>query len=323
MANMFELLYGSPGSGKSLALIKLIEHIHKQSGKKARVFIGDGSGLMYQNSGLIEEGIVEMMDFSIKDDPFTICTQITEGWWPEDVDDPGSKMRRLTTDELASTGIWIYEGAAVMGDYMMGMTKGGLAERASRGEVIGQEANIRFTDKDSGLSFAGNSPAHYGAGQRQLHTNIKRSKRLPGWVVWTTHERISDGEKSKGFSPSAEKVRIDEKTIGPELIGQSLTANIARDFGDTLHFTVASKKTQTGTDPVTGKTLYTDKAEYRIYTRDHYDPDGIVSLKYRAVSRAIDPSKVKDFYASDKPGEALLAFYQDLSAANGKGKGKQ
>lgn len=320
MANRFDLIYGPPGSGKTLAIIKLIEHVHKTTGKIARVYIGDGSGLMYENSGLIDDGVVEMMDFSIRNDPFTVSKQITEGWWPEDTNDPDSKMRQLSTDEVAKTGLWVFEGCAVMGDYMMGMTPGGLAARAAGGEVIGQDANIKFTDKDSGLSFAGNSGAHYGAGQRQLHAVIKRSKRLPGWVIWTTHERINDGEKGGAFArgASGDKTKIDEKTIGPELIGQALTANIARDFGNTLHFTTASKKVQDGQDAITGRSKYKEKTEYRVYTREHYDPDGIVNLKYRAVCRAIDPEKVKDYYAGESPGTGLLDFYEDLSKANSR-----
>jgi hypothetical protein len=317
MAVRFDLLYGEPGSGKTLALIQLIKALYEETGKKARVFVGDGSKIMYSSSGLIEAGVVDLIDFGIRDNPFTVCQQITEGMVPTDYEDPASPMRRLTIEEIKSTGITIYEGAAVMGQFMLGNSKGGLAQRAAAGEVLGQDVNVRFTDTD-GYTFGGNAGSHYNIGQRQLHANIMRSKQFPGMVVWTTHERIDDGETGGAFAKgsTAEKTRINEKCIGPELVGKALTRSISRDFGNTLHFQQASKKVAGPTDPVSGKTTFVEKMDYRIYTRDHYDPDGIVTLKYKAVCRAIDPTKVKDFYSSTEPGKALLEFYKELALAN-------
>ncbi len=315
MAAKFELYYGGPGTAKTRSIIRLIEHMREKSpGKIARVYVGDGSAEMYRGSGLVEEGVIELMEFAHRPRPFTVCQQICEGWWPES-DDPTSKMRKLTAEEMAKTALSVFEGASVMGAYMMGDQPGGLAQRAADGEIIGQDANVKINDGE-GYAFGGNSPAHYGLGQKHLHANMMRTKIFPGWVIWTAHERIDDGERGGGLN-GVGKVKVDDKIIGPELIGKALTSNIARDFGNTLHFTLASKKVPSGTDPLTGKTNYVEKADYRIYTRDHYDPDGIVALKYRAVCRVSgDPDKVKDYYSADKPGDALLQFYSDLAAAN-------
>lgn len=321
MASRFDLLYGAPGSGKTRAILALIDHMHTTTpGKIARVFVGDGSGEMYRGSGLVEEGVVKLVEFSTRPRPFTTCQQLTEGFIPSDEHDPHSPMRKLTAEELAQTGLWVYEGASVMGEYMMGDVQGGLAQRSADGEIIGQDTNVRISDSPE-YSFGGNSPAHYGLGQKHLRANMLRSRALPGWVLWTAHERIDDGERGGGLKPGqGDKIRVDEKTIGPELIGKAMTASISREFGNTLHFVLASKKESKGTDPVSGKTQYADKAEYRVYTRDHYDPDGIVGLKYRAVCRVSgDPAKVKDYYTASKPGQSLLAFYQDLTAANKRG----
>jgi hypothetical protein len=211
---------------------------------------------------------------------------------------------------------------AVMGDYMMGDQKGGLSQRSADGEVIGQDANIRISDPKVGdrvMNFGGNVGAHYNLGQRHLHANIIRTKAMPGTVIWTTHERVDDGERGGAFVKGAanDKVKVTEKCIGPELIGKALTSNISRDFGNTLHFIQASKKEIAGQDPVTGKTVYKEKTDYRVYTREHYDPDGIVQLKYIAINRSLHPAKIQDFYSSsaDKPGEGLLEFYRDLKKA--------
>jgi DNA polymerase III delta prime subunit len=332
MADIFDLIYGPPGSGKTLMLIALAKNIYQKTGKQTRVYTGDGSYSMYKNSGLVDGGIIaSLMDFTARDYPFSVLQQITEGMIPVDLDDPKSKFRTLTKEEVNNTGLWIFEGLSVAGNYMMGDAKGGLAQRAADGEVIGQDIAARFTDgndKDKILDkdgnpykYGGNSGGHYAFGQRHLLANIVRSKSLPRQVVWTAHERYDDGERGGSFSKgqTADKYKLEDKIIGPECIGKQMTANISREFGNTLHTTVASKKSQEGDDKTTGKGKYVEKAEYRLYTRDHYDPDGIVTMKYRAVNRVANEEKVnmiKDYYTGEKPGQALLAFYKDLAEAN-------
>lgn len=322
MADIFDIHYGSPGTAKTRSILELIKQENAKTGKKARVYVGDGSKIMYTNSPLYKAGLIDLVQFDIRDSPFTTCQMLCDGYWPEDVNDPNSKFKRLTPDQVVSTGVWVIEGASVMGNYMMGTKKGGLAQRAASGETLGQEANVRFADTalagQDALQFGGNAGAHYNIAQRYLLSNIIRTKSFPGIVIWTAHERIDDGERGGSFAKGqqAEKVRIDEKTIGPELVGKAMTGWISREFGNTLHYMLATKKTADGTDPATGKTLYKEKTEYRIYTRDHYDPDGIVGLKYRAVMRANDPSKVSDYYVSTTPGEGLIKFYADVEKGN-------
>ncbi len=320
MADLFELYFGAPGSAKTRSIIEVLKlHLEKNPDKLVRVYTGDGSKVMYElavKAKIIPADRLKIMDFVVRQSPFTTCQQITEGWWPENENDPTSKMKKLTPQEVQNTCAWVYEGTSVMGNYMLGDAKGGLAQRAADGEVIGQESNIRITD-DADYKFGGNAPAHYGLAQRHLLQNILRSKALPGLVIWTAHERVDDGERGGGLKPGTnDKVRISDKQIGAELCGKALTGSISREFVNTLHFMTASKKTASGTDSVSGKTSYVDKAEFRVYTRPHYDPDGIVSLQYQALNRAIHPDKVKDFYVSDTPGAGLLAFYEDFNLSN-------
>lgn len=313
MASLFELYYGPPGSGKTRAIIELIRKINAETGKKARVFVGDGSGAMY--SQIEGEGVLAgLMDFGIRDEPFTTCQQITEGMWPKAVEDATSPMVKLTKDQLSETAVWVFEGMSVMGNYMMGDKKGGLSQRAADGESLGGDYVVSFADSPE-YKFGGNSVVHYNLGQRHLLQNILRSKVLPGIVIWTAHERMDDGQRSEGMQKGQQgtKFTVSEKIIGPELIGKALTQNISRDFGNTLHFDSVSKKVADGTDDLTGKTKYKSQTEYRIYTRDHFDPEGLVAQKYRAVNRFMgDPAKMPDYITAEKPGQALLKFYDIL-----------
>ena len=325
MSMAMDMYYGDPGSGKTRALIEMVRRNHTLTGKKARVLIGDGSRSMWDQ--IAEEGgIAGIAEFVTRDFPFTTCQQFTEGWWPVDANDPKSLMRKLTPQEMTDTNLWIYEGASVMGNYMMGDKQGGLAQRAADGESLGGDYTVGFTDSKE-YKFGGNSVIHYNLAQRHLLQDILRSKALPGMVIWSAHERMDDGQRSEGMAKGSggSKYTIGEKKVGPELVGKALTQTISRDFGNTLHFTTVTKKEQEGTDPLTGKTKYLNKTEYRVYTRDHFDPEGIVSLKYIAVNRCVsdDPDAMPEYLVSDKPGQNVIEFYNIVEREKAKKKAEQ
>jgi len=80
-----------------------------------------------------------------------------------------------------------------------------------------------------------------------------------------------------------------EKLIGPEIIGKAMTSWISREFSNTLHFTLATAVSKT-TDKQTGKNVGSANQEYRVYTRDHFDPDGLTMVKYRPSTGASSPT---------------------------------
>lgn len=320
MAKFHELYYGEPFSGKSRSLCELIKRHHEKTGQIARVYVGDGSAAMYHGSGMVDAGVVQLVDFSIRDFPFTSCQQICEGFVPADASDPQSPMRKLTQDEVKKTGLWIYEGAAVMSQYMMGDKKGGLAQRAADGESLGGTDNVIKFEDSAENKFGGNNPTHYNLTQRHMAINMNRTKALPGeFTIWTTHERMDTGERGgqafgKGQAPT-EKIKLGDKCIGPEIVGQAMTPIISRDFGNTLHFVLASKKVAGKPDPITGKIAYEDVTDYRVYCKQHFDPNGTVALPYIAGNRAFNPEKMSTYYGGGKAGEALIKFYEDFRNA--------
>lgn len=268
----FDLAYGPSGSGKSTWICDIAEYIWLTKKKRTRVYIGDGGAQTYEARGLVEDGIVEMFQYNDRDYPFTIVQQITEGYWPADLKDPDSPLVAPGKKEFEEIGLWVFEGLTVMGEYIMGSTKGALAERAARGEKIGQDSPINVIDP-SGLKFGGNAMAHFGFGQRRITDAIQRSKALPGFVMWTAHEQASE-DRDNG----------NEKIIGPASVGKAMTAKTALWFANTLHFTTATKKVKKK-DATTGKEVDVYETERRVYTREHADPDGVVFTRYLANSR--------------------------------------
>lgn len=320
MAQVFDLLYGTTLRGKSKGIVELIRHLHKATGKKALAYVGDGGTPTYENAGLVDAGVLDIVEFDQLDWPFTVADRLTRGWKPDEkgkwAPQPDYKDKYIIT---------VFEGVSVLGKYLMGSNKGGLAYRAGKGELIGnkdQDAVVRIVDDDmkatlgDGLSVGSNTMSHYRLVQPRLLEFVKQSKRLPGWVIWTAHP-VETYDKDEG-GKAGDYGKLQGKTlVGPEFAGKALASWISREFGNTLHFDVATKF-DTEKDSVTGKMVKENDREYRIYTRDHYDPDGNTMVEYRAGNRCAIPEMMPDFLKTEKgerPGEALVRFYKIMAEA--------
>lgn len=282
---VFDLYYGAPASGKSEAIRQVIEEFHAQTGKRARVCIGDGSRLTYE--GLEVEGIADIMEFTHRPYPFEICARICEGWWPESEDINSPLIAPSDQPDFSNVGFYVFEGAGVMGSYIMGHVKGGLADLAGKGIKIGQDSPVQIFqgEKDAkgnvvdgpGTNFGGNPVAHYGHAQKQVLAAVQRSKMLARHVVWTTHEYTNDPETN---------VLSKDLLVGPEVVGKALTASFQKLFGNTLHFQTVAKRVKVK-DEFTGKDTQDLDLDYRIWTRDHFSPDNNTTIRYKAVSRGV------------------------------------
>ena len=322
MADRIECYYGPTGEGKSSAALRMMAEIYNQTGKKGRVWIGDGSKATYIDSGLVDAGVCEVADFSSRDWPLSTVSQMVQGFWPADPDDPDSPLNEPTPASFGELGITIIEGISMIGQYIMGDNKGGLAQRSGAGEKIGQDSPVAVTDMErdpktgiykpntgTGMTFGGNPLAHFNFAQRRIFSYIEMAKQLPGWVIFTAHERSTEDKLS------------GEKIIGPEAAGAAMTASLPRQFNNTLHFVTAMQKAKKKDDH-TAKMVDEIDTEYRIYTRDHFDPDGNGFVKYKAVSRCPMPELMPQYIVGEKMGDNIIEFYSILAAAKKASVGK-
>jgi len=313
VSKFIECYYGQSGTGKSESIAAVIERIYNETGKTARIAVGDGSGATYEP--LVDAGIAEMADYTIRDWPLSTLSQFCQGYWPQDVLDPKSKMIQMDRATFDKIGITVIEGLSVGANYVMGDKKGGFAARAALGEKIAGDSPVQLIDLERdertglvkansgpGLAFGGVTLGGYGHAQRRMLGFIEQSKALPGWVIWTAHERSGEDKVS------------NQKLIGPEVAGGALTANLSRLFNNTLHFATA-ERTVKEKDDHTQKSIDIIDAEYRIYTRDHFRAEGNTFVKYKAVCRTPDPQKMELYYTSPIPGESILAFYTEIKRA--------
>lgn len=288
-SRIFDLFYGQPGTGKSRAIAQLIKDFHAQTGKRARVILGDGSIASYD--GLIAKGIVEVVEFAHRDWPVDTARKLMEGWWPQDPTDPFGPLvppkDQTTRDTI---GFHVIEGVSVLGVYIMGNVKGGLAWLSGQGVKIGQDSPYEIIQAEldakgnvvpgtgPGTKFGGNPVAHYNVGQGQVVNLVQMSKGLGPYTIWTAHETASDPEKQQ---------LVKEQIAGPEVVGRALTPIFQRMFGNTLHFQSVAKKVASKDDH-TGRATNDLDIDYRIWTRDHFSPDNNTMIRYKAIVRGVD-----------------------------------
>lgn len=289
-----ELVYGKSGSGKTTWWLKLARHIWETERKKTRCYHGmGGEETIYAaiDQGEIPDEAVEVFDYTTRPDPLETSRFCCQGWWPNDM---GIWQQTIPED----VGFFVYEGLTAMANYIMGSKEGGLADLAAKGHKLGQDSPFQI--KQKGATFGGNPPSHFGIAQRYILDFIEESRRLPGWILWTAHER------------DAEDKETQEKLVGPDVAGKALTAKIGGSFGNTIHLDSASKKVE-GKDPVSGKPIARLVSERRAYFTEHFDPDGITLKKYFANNRAFNPARLPECGYLTPPDP--VTFYQLLSGA--------
>jgi len=309
---IFDCIYGQPGSGKSELARAILERMYEERGLKSRIVVGDGSMLTYQP--LIDAGICEAMDFCTRPWPSDVIDRISKGWWIADPQNPYSELVAPTRD-IVNIGAYVFEGMSVAAAYMIGSVKGGLADRAGRGEKLGQDSPIRIVEadidprtgqiiKDSGpgTTFGGNPPSHYNIVQRNIVGAVQNSKSLSPIVIWTAHEMTNDPEKD---------ALNKELLVGPEVIGKAMTGTIQRLFTNTLHAQSVATRVKED-DTYTKRKVDILDLEYRVYTRDHFNAGSALTVRYKACTRGVDET-FPQYFTGKKPGDAVIDFYTKLS----------
>lgn len=314
-----DLIYGLPGSGKSDAIKHaIIQALRENPGKIAKIVVGDGSAPTYQS--LVRAGKAEICYFINRPWPLDVMNKLTSGWWLKDPKDPNSELVKPTKDTLEKFCASAWEGTSVMGRYILGSVKGGLAERAAAGVQMGPDPLVKivmaeFDDKGNlkdgpETAFGTNGTAHYMAAQGHIVDFINQSLVLPGHHWWTGHETIMEDQVNIGDLKNPVKIKMQQVIGGPEAAGTKLTPNLQRMFGNTLHAQSYSKVITTEELNELGKKDQEHDQYFRLYTRDHVPVTGATNIKYKACTRDVGKD-FPQFFDGDR-GEAILNFYRTL-----------
>lgn len=218
------------------------------------------------DQGEIPEAAIDILDYTALPFANETCQMVVEGKLYD-----GKKW--LDTD-MSHVGLFVFEGLTAMANYLMIE----LADKAAKGEgKFGQDTPIMYTSGQR--KVGGNPPSHFGIVQRDILRLVEETRRLPGWVIWTAHERESEDKETQ------------EKLVGPDVAGKALTGKIGGSFGNTLHLDSASRIAKMK-DPLNGKDISMPILERRAYFTEHYDPDGLTLKKYFANNRSFNPARL-------------------------------
>jgi hypothetical protein len=109
-----------------------------------------------------------------------------------------------------------------------------MSEKASKGIILGGDANVSFDITGDGETFKVGALKGYGKyaiPQDRVHAEMLESQRLDAeFVVWTAGSSKDDDDVST------------TKIIGPDVIGKALTGVLSMDFNYTIRIDVLPAK---------------------------------------------------------------------------------
>lgn len=275
-----DCLYGATGTRKTSNIGLAALYVLEKYGKRTRLISADGGGWQPIDS-LVQEGIVEPWMIASHKFPLTAMNQACDGYWPENVDDPGSPLKRVAPAEWEGIGLVAIEGLTSYGDSILQWFQ-------KTGTRLSQDPSYSFSD-GGGRTFHGGNMSYYGEIQSQLYSMVMRTNYLPcEKVLWTALEGRSEDETKSPI-------------YGPAIAGKKATGKAGAWFGALLH--IENVVTE-GTPDAKTKQMPLIVSP-RMYLRSHADP--ITRIPFPAKVRApfqfaselpefLDPPDVAELY---------------------------
>ena len=309
-----DLYFGASRTGKTTQIGKAAQRAKRIYGGSSRLVTAD-LGTLDTIQADIDEGIIKVWNLRNNAHVMQAIDKACQGYWPQDMDDPNSplmaptiityvgkctkcgetatgsrqgqqgpcsKCKNIVTfnmvravnpnNDLTKVSLYAFEGITSFCDGIM--------------DEMSSEGSVALGDKEAPLSymsgetkFSGNSGGDFGLTQKTIPTWVARSTSIPNikQLIWT-------GLEGRGFVEGTDK-RVDDgkgrtKIVGVPMYGvlipgggaaAKVVGKIPSMFRHMLHFETvekAAKAADGGPD--------TMNIEYRMYTKPHSDPMGIV-----------------------------------------------
>lgn len=302
------MIYGESGSTKTSQVYHMVRWLHgtkekpgRLYGKKWRMIHSDGGGYApFEDSGMIEKGIVEVFDFGAF--PYSLAgwRWLQRGFWPRDGKFGSTQDFATKPEEWEGIAGYIIEGLASCGETLK-------THISNQKEKIGTQS-YSFVYDEEGEEFRGLNEGHYGVIQKELYSgHMKGFNTLPiKWLIYTSLIGMGkDKQKSIG-----ETVYV----YGPQVCGNAATPQAPQWFMDCLHL---SKERWIGKDNV-------EKEGYVAWFIKHLD--GLTQAPYLCKSRVMPelyPILLKQFPYGFVPLEfehGIDLYFRTIDAINKKFK---
>lgn len=329
------LTYAKGGLGKSTLGAQLAAWVYKKYKKITRVVNADGGGTYQAHAPLIEAGVSQLWNVDQWDEASTFYTldKATQGWWPEDPNEPNSPLvapykswKECPTckEDVGAKGFALpknckscktplaagtfcrtkYEvtpefdkvGAVIF----EGFTKFGdmLLQRL---RSVNSEGGRTFSD--AGFKVSAPGKQHYGDAQTYLSQFVSNSQKIPVNVIyWTALEHRGEDE--------------DKPVYGPKGPGKALTSTCIPWFHHVLHLDAVPKmegprvkKDENGLEVV----------ERKLFLAPHYPPDNKLYC-YTAKTSIPLAGKMETIMDFPADGNTAAKFMDGLAAARQRAK---
>lgn len=327
------MVYAQGGMGKSTLGAQAAAYIWKKYGKKTRVINADGGGTVNAHAPLIEKGIVEMWYVDRWDEKSTFYTleKASEGWWPEDVNEPNSplvapyqsyKECPSCKKDVGARGFNLPKNCASCGTPLAAgtfcRTRTILSPEFDSIGAVEFEGFTSFGDllmrrltqinpeggrsiNDEGFKISAPGQQHYGDAQAHLGKYVAKSKNIPvSLVLWTALENRGDDDGKPAYGPK-----------GP---GNALTVACIPWFTDVLHLD--------GIPKMQGSSIVKDENGMEVIARKlflapHYPPDNKL-YQFRAKTSSTLEGGMPNVLDFPPKGNTFAAFMNELEAAKAK-----
>ena len=236
------MIYSDSRVGKTTNLYFLVKYLWEKYQKISRVIIGDpGGATTFIDSGMVDEGIVQLFDFSYRPLAIADFRRLSKGYWPI-TNKAGTEYFR--SDDYCMTSPETF--SKIGGYFIDSMTSVG---RLLISHCSDQEGGLGFKEawsyEEDGETIRGLQKGHYGIVQKEIYKlHAHGFNLLPIQMLgWTA--LVGKGEDKR-----------DKATkYGPQLVGNASTPEIPTWFADTFHF----KRIIETKEDEKGQTISTEK----------------------------------------------------------------
>ena len=223
-----KILYGQSGASKTTQLYYFARWYWNHYKKVIRLVTCNGGGwLPFEDSGMIEEGIVQTLDLNMllqgSDSKMAAIRRLAAGYWP--ISSPNGKgnmqdgeyyflpVPECMTLAKEDIGCYLFEDMASLARLI-------LAHLSEKSEGTGFKHSFKIVEEE--MSIGGLQEGHYGLVQKEIHKLVTQGfSTLPiDYFLMTSliGEGVDKRDKAKMF--------------GPQMIGSAATAEIPSWFGD-------------------------------------------------------------------------------------------
>lgn len=223
-----KMFYGASGASKTTQLYYFAKWYHKRTGKNIRLISCSGGGwLPFEDSGMIEQGIVQPLDLSLLLQASAVrleqIRQLASGYWP--IASPNGRGNVLDGEFFLAAspdcktivadniGCYMFEDMASLARML-------LMHLSEKQEGTGFKHSYKIEEGE--LSIGGLQEGHYGLVQKEIHKMVQYGFNTIPVDYFIMTSLIGEGTDK----------RERTKMFGPQMTGNAATPEIPSWFGD-------------------------------------------------------------------------------------------